>query len=165
MFTQKPYAAFGYVLIKNTYIANEVVEVTVNDASISTFFWTKGGFKSINKATGEPMPDWVAGDFVKPDDYIKNDPYIKGTFLQTPIGETIVWCYDPKLNRQFEPFLSKFNLSDGITTSLPQGTKLFLCEGTLVIDGQEINSPTQVYLKNGDKEALAQGQCYGILFA
>jgi len=159
MFTQKPYAAFGYVLIENTYTANEVVEVTVSDASAATFFWTKGRFQSVNKSTGQAVPDWVAGTFIKP------DQYIKGTFVQTPIGETVVWCYDPKLNRQFEPSMSKFDVSDTQTTLLTQGTKLFLCEGTIVIDGKQITAPTQVYVKNGDKEALAQGQCYGILFA
>jgi hypothetical protein len=159
MFRQKPYSAFGHVLIQNTYTANEAVELTINDASISTFFGTKGKFQRVNKATGEPFPDWLAGSFVKPDEYIKE------TFILTPIGETIVWCYDPKLNRNFEPPMYKFDLLDGQTNLFLQGTKLFLCEGALIIDGQTINSPTQVYFKNGDKEALAQGQCYGILFA
>lgn len=158
MYTQKAYAAFGYVLVKNTYPANEVVEVTVDDASTATFFWTRGKFHSILKDTGEQVPDWEAGTFINPSDYIK------GTFIQTPPVETVVWCYEPKTNRGYTPPLSKFELSDGGQSTLTLGTKLFLCEGALEINGNIIQSPTQILVKNGDKQAVARGQCYGILF-
>jgi hypothetical protein len=158
MYTQKPYAFFGYVLIKNTYPAGKPIKVVVNADSVATLLWTKGTFTGVRDETGEAIESLTPGAFVTP------DQYVYGTFTQTPLGETDVWCFDPKANRGFTPPLRKFELAAGETQILLQGTKLFLCEGGLVVNGNVVNKPTQIFVKTNDIEVTAATQVYGIIF-
>lgn len=157
MFTQKPYAAFGYVLIKNTYPVGFTISSVVNAESVCTLFCTKGRINLILEETDAPL-DLVPGTFITP------EQYIFGTYNHTTISDSDVWCFDPKMNRNFTPDIRKFHLPQNSSQILPQGTKLFLCGGTATVNDKQINKPTQLLIRTSNTQITSTTDCYGLIF-
>ena len=157
MFTQKPYAAFGYVLNRNAFSDGYTIRSVVNSETVCTLLCTKGRINLILEETDAPL-DLVPGTFITP------EQYILGTYNHTTIGESNLWCFDPKMNRNFTPDIHKFYLPQNSSQILPQGTKLFLCEGTAIINDKQINKPTQLLIKTNDTQITSTTDCYGLIF-
>lgn len=157
MFTQKPYAAFGYVLIKNTYPVGFTISSVVNAESVCTLFCTKGRINLALEGVEEPL-------YLIPGTFITPDQHIFGTHQHVTVEESDIWCFDPKMNRNFAPEIRKFYLPQNSNQVLPQGTKLFLCKGTATINDKQINKPTQLLVRTGDTQITSTTDCYGLIF-
>jgi len=157
MFTEKLYAAFGYVLNKNTFSDGFTITSIVNEETVCTLFCTKGRIKLTREEVEEPL-------YLIPGTYITPDKHILGTHRHDTIEESVLWCFDPKLNRNFAPVIRKFYLSQNSSQVLPEGTKLFLCEGTATVNDKQINKPTQLLIRTSDTQITATTDCYGLVF-
>jgi hypothetical protein len=155
----KPHAAFGYVLIENTYADGETWKSIINDDIQCKTFWVKGLFKNKQLSLGsEDFQDLKAGRFLKPADYIQC------VFEHTSVGESKVFCFDPRLNNNQSVELTPFLLKSGEQTVLSKGTKLFFCYGNLSLNGKNIVQPTQISIQSNDVLVIANNDCYGLLF-
>ncbi len=152
---QKPYAAFGYVLIANTYEAGEIFDVTTTTETNTVLFFTKGVMLSKNKDTGEPLPSFQEGFFTGTHENM--------SYRNTAVTDCTWYCYDPNLNRAYLPPITKFALSSGDTTTVVNGTRLYLCRGTVNVDNKQITAPAQLQFSTGDKSVTAVGQVYGMV--
>jgi hypothetical protein len=155
---QKAHAAFGYVLIRNDYADGEVIEATVKSDFAFTTYWAKGAFQNFNVSTGLDWVDFPTGHILRPGDYVG------GVFRHTAVGETVVFCHDPALNRNYTPDIDVWSLDAQAQVVLPVGTRLFLCSGSLLIEGRKFDEPVQITIKSEDKIAVAESKCYGLLF-
>lgn len=155
----KPHAAFGYVLIENTYADGETWNSIINEDIQCKTFWVEGLFKNKHLSLGsEDFQNLEAGRFLQPADYIQ------GVFEHTAVGECKVFCFDPRLNKNQNVELTPFLLQSGEQTVLPKGTKLFFCFGDLVLNGEDIVQPTQISVQSNDILVTANSDCYGLLF-
>lgn len=153
-----PYAAFGYSLVEMSLVDGETYQAEVSENLGTVHLWVRGGFKNKNLTTGEPWEDFPVGTFLTP------ESYVAGTFEHTAIGDTSLFCYNSARNRDYVPPISKFHLVAGESTVLPQGTKLFLCSGSVTINGNQISKPTQIRGIHSPLSIHAETDCYGLLF-
>ncbi len=154
----KPYAAFGHVLIENTYDDNETYTAIIGDDVKCTTFWAKGFFKNKHVSANSDFRDFPTGTFLRPEDCVP------GVFEHTSVGESKVFCFDQRLNPGKHPDMLPFILTGGSETVLPKGTKLFLCDGELAVKGKNISKPTQLSIASEDALITAVTDCYGLLF-
>lgn len=154
----KPFAAFGYVLTRNTYTEGEVFTAILGDNVTCTTFWSKGAFKNRNLSTGVDIHDFLTGHFLRPSDYVS------GVFEHTAIGNAEVFCYDTRLNKGETAQMMPWHLPGATEAILPKNTKLFLCSGTLTINGNNVEKPTQLHIQSKDSLVTAMTDCYGLLF-
>jgi hypothetical protein len=155
----KPFAAFGYVLTRNTYTDGEVYTAVIGESVDCTTFWTKGAFKNYNLSTGADIHDFPTGYFLRPTDYVP------GMFMHTVVGDAEVFCYDSRLNNGELPQIDPWFLTGGAQTVLPKGTKLFLCSGTLTVNDNNIDKPTQLHIQSGNLLVTSVTDCYGLIFS
>lgn len=157
MYSLKPFAAFGYVLMRNIFPDGTILNSEVNQETPCTLYCTRGNIDLVIEESGYSL-NMVPGTYVTP------DQYVLGLYKHTTIGESVLWCYDPRLNRGFTPPIEKFSLSENSEIELKMGTKLFLCEGKLAVGELETSKPTQLLIKSGDTVVRSVTNCYGFIF-
>lgn len=154
---RKPFAAFGRVLYANYYEAGYTVEANTFADSDTVLFFTEGDFTVRDKATGAVVYQCDPG-------WIKFGGYPDQSLVATSNVDSVAWCYDPKVNQNYVPPMEKVALQNGESMTLPQGTALFLCTGTLVINGAEHVAPRQISVKSASVTATATTSVYGLIF-
>jgi hypothetical protein len=155
---QKAYAAFGHVLVRNVYKDGETFDATIMPGHAFTMYWAKGAFTNWNVSTDSEWIDFPTGFVSRPGDYVP------GVFRHTAVGETVVFCFDPAINRNYTPVMETWELAAGEQITMPAGTTLFLCDGSLFIDGRKFSGPMQIGIKSQDKIVVGDSKCYGLLF-
>jgi hypothetical protein len=155
---QKPYAAFGYVLIENTYADGETYTAVIGDDIKCTTFWVQGMFSNKNLSENTELHDFTTGWFLRPSDYVA------GTFEHKSIGGSKVFCFDQRLNNNQYVELTPLVLTGGAETILPKDTKLFLCAGQLAVNNINIDKPTQLNISSGNTLVTAVTDCYWLIF-
>jgi hypothetical protein len=155
--TRKPFAAFGRVLYANYYNQRDVVEVRTSAASKTVLFFSEGEFTCRDKATGEVQLQCNTGWFSYGD-------HENRLMLCTANQPTVCWCYDPEVNQGYVPPISVFTLPGGQSTTLPVGTNLFLCRGTVAVNGKQFTAPYQIAVRSQDATLVASADVYGLLF-
>lgn len=181
------YPAFGYVVLKTTYKPSAQGETGINDPSCSIlkgtswvvpslfdanksvysdtdfgeiWFYTKGHVRVTNKNTNT-IQDRPAG-FCNLD-----TPEVVGSFVGECLEEAVVFSIEPRLNYQKSPvvpMVSTFKLQQGNTFDAPVGTKLFLAQGTLTIDGKQFTDGAQIGVYTSQKTLQGVTDCYGFVF-
>ena len=154
---QKPFAAFGYVLIANYYTKGEQFDVVSTQGSKTFLFGTKGDITVTDKLTGRVIETRRAG-------WTNNGINENQEYTNLVNEDAECWCYDPKLNKDFLPKITPITIKRGDQLSIPNLTKLFLCEGTLSIQDREFVGPYQLHIKTGDKVLYAVTDVYGLTF-
>ena len=154
---RKPFAAFGYVLYANYYEAGYTVDAASSADSKTVLLFTEGSFTIRDKETGEIAHECVPG-------WINYGNYQDRVFSCVSNTDSVSWCYDPKVNQNVVPPLELVALKTGEAIALPQDTKLFLCSGTVTINGQERTSPKQISVKSANVTATATTDVYGFIF-
>lgn len=155
---EKPYAAFGHLLIERSLIDGETYTAIVSEAPQSTHFWAKGAFSNRNLTTNEDMPDFVTGTLLTPSDYYP------GTFEHTAVGDTSLFCFHLQENQNDLPTVTKLVVAAGESVTLPQGTKLFHCAGEMTVNGNLVDKPTQIRSATNVLTISATTDCYGMIF-
>jgi hypothetical protein len=156
---QKPYAAFGHVLIENTYADGEISTAIINNDITCYTFWVQGLFKNKNISANTEWEDFAPGHFLRP-----RIDYPQGIYEHTSTGETKVFCFEERINGNEDVDLEAFILKAGSQTTLPKDTRLFLCAGNLAVNDRTITKPTQISVRSGDTLVTAATDCYGLLF-
>jgi hypothetical protein len=91
--------------------------------------------------------------------------------LATPVGvfkgeaieeENVFYCVDPKINKKQIPELTTIHITSEST--LPAGTKLFLCEGTVVVKDRVIRAPAQIKLASDVIVSCVGSPAYCLIF-
>ena len=154
---RKPYAAFGYVLYGNYYEEGYTVDTVTYADSKTVLLFTEGSITVRDKETGEVVHECVPG-------WIKSGDYEDRLFVSTANAASVSWCYDPKVNQNYIPTIELVALKSGEAIELPQGTTLFLCSGTLVINGTDHVAPRQISVKSANVTAAATTDVYGLNF-
>lgn len=177
--TYTPYASFGYLILKNEIetghsLNDEIfkdghVEIVIpepNDigryGQCSGFSWlyTKGSIRWTNVYTGE--------QFVRSAGWSNIDsPAPVGLFHNEILEPTTVFCLGPTLNIDKIPKVPRtevFRLTKDNQQTIPNNSKLFLAEGTLIINGTNYSGTRQLNVKTGDVVATASTDCYGLFF-
>jgi hypothetical protein len=155
----KPHAAFGYVLIENTYADGETWNAIINSDIKCTTFWVQGLFKNKHLSLStEDIEDFQPGHFLRPADYVP------GVFEHTSVGESKVFCFDQRLNNNTYVEIVPFVLKSGNQETLPNNAKLFLCAGSLSVGEKTISKPSQISVQSGDVLVSALTDCYGLVF-
>ena len=160
-FAQKPYRAFGWIIIQNTY---EGVTTHTYDYPENREWYNllvQGSMINNTFADGSTLPDYNTGVWVAPAD-MALDP--NGVCTQTPVDNPIWWCVSKEANNNYLPTCEKWYLAAGETENLPQGTKLFFCTGTLVVGDKTITNPSQIKVVSTSPTFKANTDCYGIKF-
>lgn len=155
---EKPYAAFGYLLIERTLLDEDSYIAEVTEAPKSTHFWVKGSFKNFNLTDNKEMPDFSTGTLLTPTDYYQ------GTFKHTAIGDTSLFCFHLQENQNDLPIITKLVLSANESVILPKGTKLFHCAGEMIVNGNTVSKPTQIRSAANELTITATTNCYGMIF-
>lgn len=154
---RKPYAAFGRILYANYYEEGYTVDTVTYADSKTVLLFTEGHITVRDKATGTVAYECVPG-------WIKNGGYRDGLYTSTANAPSVSWCYDPKVNQGYIPPIELVALKSGEAIELPQGTTLFLCSGTLVINGTDHVAPRQISVKSANVTAAATTDVYGLNF-
>tara|TARA_R110000796_G_scaffold185521_1_gene302379 strand:- start:414 stop:887 length:474 start_codon:yes stop_codon:yes gene_type:complete len=154
---RKPFAAFGRVLYANYYENGYTVDTVTYADSQTVLLFTEGSITVRDKVTGSVAYECVPG-------YIKYGDYRNGLYVSTANAPSVSWCYDPKVNQGYVPPMELVALKTGEAIELPQGTRLFLCSGTLVINGVAHVAPRQISVKSASVTAAATTDVYGLNF-
>jgi len=154
---QKPFAAFGYVLIANYYNKGEEFNVNSSEDSKTFLFFSTSDITGKDRLTGRTLVEYTSG-------WTNMGVNKTQEFTNTANEDSICWCYDPKLNKEFLPKITPVIIKRNDQLSVANMTKLFLCEGTVTIQDKEFVGPYQLYIKTGDKVLYANTDVYGLIF-
>jgi len=151
------HAAFGWVIVRNCYGIGDVTLADTRAAVRSHIFYTKGSFVWTDHESGEHVLDCAVGSFIHSDEAPRQ--VVKG---ESTAEESVFFCIDPKINKGLIPKITPVLIEAEMT--LPAGTRLFLCEGSVEIKGRTIPGPAQIRL-NFDTLVVNTGStAYGLLF-
>ncbi len=176
----KPFPAFGYVLLKTKLTAGEVVNDEMMQknifsidspspdmngsisGSIGSYIWMliKGVHTYTNVVTGDVdrhEPGWC--NLV--------NPLSVGMYEFNVVEDSEYICFSPRVNQDRSPAipsLEYFFLNDGESKEMQAGTKLYLIDGSISVNGITIPSMRQVRIKNNHTQVVAKGRCLGYIF-
>lgn len=161
---QKTFAAFGHYVIRNEIKAGEIINddiysngiVNIKDSFDTCWLYTKGKVNQVNIATGETSVRSAGYCNINPRESI-------GLWRADFIEDSTVFCVPPKNNGLIES-LNVFILAAGQSTTVPNGTKLSLCQGSISIGDKTVPEMRQIEFKNGSRVVLAVEDCYGFIF-
>jgi hypothetical protein len=176
----KPFPAFGYVLMKAKLKAGEIVS---DDMMDKNFFYidnpTPDSTGSISGSKGAYV--WVmlngiqtytnldTGDVDKHEHGWCNlvNPLTAGRFKFDSVTDSEHICFSPRANAHRTPSIPElefFELGAGQERTIPTGTRLYLVDGELAINGKTIPAMRQVRFGTGATHVKANAQCYGLVF-
>jgi hypothetical protein len=157
MLKRTPHAAFSYVITRNIHTKGDTMLVDATARKRSHIFYVKGIFTWVDNTTGAHVLDCSAGDFLP--DAVGPVGVFKGEALDE---ESIFYCVDPKTNKKELPELTPVRIDS--QSELPAGTKLFLCEGTVLIKNKEITAPAQIKLASDAVVSCVGSPVYCLIF-
>jgi hypothetical protein len=154
---RKPFAAFGRVLYGNYYEAGYTAEATTSVDSKTVLMFSEGDLTVRDKRTGEIIEHCIPG-------WIRYGDYDNRLIVATANTDSVSWCYDPVVNKGDVPEITLFRLNQGESVTLAANENLFLCKGTLLVNGNQYIGPYQIAVKTEGNTALAVTDIYGLLF-
>jgi hypothetical protein len=166
---QKTFPAFGHYVVKNEIEQGEVINddfikkgVFTADADFKQI-WLQisGRVRHVEVNTGE--------SYVRlPGHCSLTTPEPVGKWRIEPLEPYTVFCIPYAGVNVTEPALidtlQLFTLSDGESTTIPVGTKLSLCSGSLQVGDVTLPPLRQIGFSSGDKVVTAIGKCWGFIF-
>jgi hypothetical protein len=172
--------AFGWLVLKDSFDAGEVFSNELFTENVYTvhnpspysdgrfgntlcgyqWLYTEGRVRHTNVDTGE-YADRTPG-------YCNLVTWEKvGTFRAEFLEPTTLFCINAPTNASkgsTVPHTEYFGLSAGERRTVPNGTKLFLASGSLLINGNQMHGPRQLHFGSGDREVEALNEAYGYIF-
>lgn len=157
MATRTLHPAFGYVVARNQYVKGDLMFVDATVEKRSHIFYVKGNFTWTDNATDVKVIDCSAGDF------IPSDAGPVGVFKGEALSDdSIFFCFDPKINKNTLPDLTPVRIDS--QSQFSAGTKLYLCEGKVVVKDKEINAPAQIKLASGTVVSCVGSPAHCLIF-
>jgi hypothetical protein len=177
---QKPYPAFGYVIVRNKVKAGEIFNdemlkdsiFTVENASPNLtgsisgseghYVWTllSGVHSYTNLETGDVEFHYKGWCNLV-------NPMQTGIFKFSIVEDGEYICFSPRANKDRSPVmpeLEHFEMNDGESKEIKQGTKLYLLDGSLQIGEITMPPMRQIRFKTSDQNVTAIGNCLGYIF-
>lgn len=177
---QTPYAAFGYVILRNECEVGDVINDEVLKNNVYTVqrpshledgnysglghgyshLYCAGKVKVTNTYTGEVherLPGW--SNIQRPETV--------GSFLIEFLEPYVAYCISPVINAGKTPRIPNtevFALKAGESTNLSVGTNLFFGYGKIKIGQKEFSSPGQIKISTSDVVVEAFEDSYGLIF-
>jgi hypothetical protein len=176
----KPFAAFGYVLLRTKLKAGEVVNDEMMENNVfSIDNPTPNETGSISGSTGSYI--WVLLNGIQTYTNISTGavdkhergwcnlvkPLSAGNFKFDSVTDSEYICLSPRVNAERTPVVPElefFDLAVGQTRTMPAGTRLYLLDGEMAVDGITISSMRQVRFSSGAATAKANAHCLGLVF-
>jgi len=152
--TQKPCACFGYVILQNTYPKNNVYEVQTSSASDTLLFLVKGHMVFRNKETKQMIEEHFPGAY--------GSDWADRLSEAVAVEESVLFCLSSQINRGYMPETIPVVLQENEADIFDAGTRLFLCEGTVEINGIEFTGPCQIGFK-GQQTLKPKTNIYGLI--
>lgn len=176
----KAYPAFGYTILRTRLKVGEVIndEMMVNNLfTVDDTNTDHNG--SISGSNGAYIWMLISGVHTYTDvntgvvdrhergwsNLIR--PLQRGVYRFDVVEEGEYICVSPNVNSRRSPAtpnLEYFSLKPKQSKILPIGTKLYLVDGTLSIDGNEISGMRQISVKSADHTVTAISDCLGFIF-
>lgn len=165
---QKPYASFQHIIHRNKFPNDEI---WVHRWRGESFFLVKGNITRVNTHTNENLSVFEEGMIAYRDDKVIHESNIERCdapklrpIVCTAVGDAEVFCLDPKMNKK-DSVVIAFKMIGGEKKEFKIGTKMFLCRGSLLVNGTPVTGPTQVSFSTSDMV----GECttevlYGWIF-
>lgn len=162
---QTPYRAFGWIVLKTEFPAGSHIVADWPENRQWINFWTKGEVLNISTDSSSTPPnfslrDGFAGDWLD-QDYL-NQCHGIGSF--DCVQDSVLWCISDDLNDSNMPSVEKWELNAGQSSQLPVGTRLFVCQGSVQIDGVDKTEPFCIHVKNNPLTVTANEQSYAFKF-
>ena len=151
---QNPCACFGYVILENTYPANSVYEVQTFSGSNTLLFLTRGRLVQKRKNSEEVLGEYVAGNI--------SSQWKNEVTDVLAAEETVMFCLTDKLNRGYIPDTTTVILNGDQSANYEAGTKFFLCQGIVKVNGVEFTGPCQIGFKTA-QTLEAKTDVYGLI--
>lgn len=165
---KKAFPAFGYYVVRNEVSAGEVItdDVFVDglvDITVpfnTCWFYTKGLVHNVNIATGEVS--------VRPPGFCNAvTKETAGVWRAEFLENSVIFCLPPQGGPPTETpidWITPFVLLAGQTSLIPQNTKLYICQGSLLIGDKTIPALRQLEFKTGARTVTAVEDCYAFIF-
>lgn len=160
-----PYRAFGYIVIKTTYDDGDHVVTPHPEGRVWTNYITEGTMinahtDAASTPANESLPDSTTGQWWTPAELQE----FYGTLIFDAQGATTCWCLCAEANNNWMPYVDKWLVTSGETVTLPVGTKLFFCKGSITINGTTYTDTIQIHAKTSEISVTTNEDSYGILF-
>lgn len=152
----KTFVAKDTVTSLEPYVQNTMV---VGSTFNNVWYWYSGKTTYTNTKTNETIT------FERGDDTLTT-PIPSGEWNATFAEDTRILCLMPHNNPNKLPLsshLTKFFMKAGDAQELPIGTKLFVGEGSIEINGNTIQGPREVYFKTENKTVKAISDVFGFI--
>lgn len=165
-FVYKTKIAFGFVVQHNKISAGDQYGVTVIRTMDSAQFgnasvFTKGRISGVRE-DGSPLPfDRVPGVTS-----LGRDSIPGGSYVFTAVEDSEWWCINfraNKFNREFFD-ISVVTLAPGESRAIDVGAKLFLCDGSMQMDGEALTAGQPLPVPTEQKTITALTDCYCFSF-
>lgn len=176
----KVYPAFGWLVVKDLFDAGEVFSNELFTENVYTvhnpspysdgrygntpcgyqWLYVRGQAKVTNLETGTATYRTPGHCNLVTSEQI-------GTFKVEFLEPTTLFCINALTNTtkgSTVPNTTYFGLKAGQKTTLANGTKLFLVDGSLSINGTAFDGTRQIKISTGDKEVEALQDSYGYVF-
>lgn len=176
----KAFAAFGYVLLRTKLKAGELINdemmsrnvFSVDDPTpdeTGSFSGSRGAYIWIMLSGVHTYTNLQTGAIDRHERGWCNlvRPIEVGKHELSVLEDSEYICFSPLVNSERSPTIPPmdlFDLADGESKTLPQGTKLYLIDGQLSVDEKVIPSMRQIRIASQDKEVTAIGRCLGYIF-
>jgi hypothetical protein len=176
----KAFPAFGYILLRTKLKAGEVVnDEMMNNNLFSVDNPAPNVEGSISGSNGayiwmllhgvHTYTDIATGSVDRHERGWCNlvRPLSVGMYQFDVVEDSEYICFSPRVNHERTPVIPEleyFSLENGESRELPQGTKLYLLDGTLEVAGRDIPAMRQIRLSSGGRKVTAKGSCLGYIF-
>jgi hypothetical protein len=176
----QPYAAFGYVLMR---VYPDVGQVVTEDALTNNIFTVQNGAPGVGGNVNDVGCGYVwflckgkqsyknleTGQIIVHEAGWTNltDPTPPGTYEVQFLTPSEHICFSPLGNSDRTPKIPELEfveMEQGATRTFPVGTKLYVLEGELQINGNTIPSMRQVRVSSSDVQATAAKKTWGFIF-
>ena len=176
----KAFPAFGYVILKTKLKAGEVINDEMMQKNIfSIDNATPDVTGSISGSAGSYIWMLISGVHtytnIITEDIDRHEsgwcnlvnPLSVGMYKFDVVEDSEYICFSPIVNKDRSPpipNLEYFYLDSGGSKELHAGTKLYLVDGLLYVNGNEIPSMRQIRIKNNKTKVTAIKKCLGYIF-
>lgn len=163
-FNYERHKAFGWVVHRKVLAAGErytvvVAEDTNGDQTGNITLWTKGRIEGAERSTQAPTVPRLPGY-----NTINRGLRVAGTYDYAATEPSEWWCINYVFNRNRLPDVRVFSYAPGEVHSLPVGTKLLLCAGSVSFGETQYDAPAAFEVSSEQATFVAGEQCYGFIF-
>lgn len=176
----KPYPAFGYTILLNTFDAGEAVtDEMMRNNIFEIYNPAPGASGDIGGKRAGYVWYMVSGvqsyRNIDTNQVELHEPgwcnlvheLTPGTYEFSSVTDSEFVCFSTTINSHKTPSLPELEfvaMDEGEERVFPKGTKLYVLDGELAINQEKIGGMRQVHIKSADTRAIARKRTRGLIF-